>query len=168
MKIEYEVNLYKEIAKFRLNEIVEVKNRKGIRSTIHIQNITKLSWQQLQLLVSGGVDRFSKMVLLYRHYTSPQSDYNILRGTQLSDKESDEINRYVEIYKNNNFVKHHEINSYISENKLWDIFPTIRSMNDHGEEKIVAGIQPKYFEIVCRILNISGDLGSPLKSYKPY
>ncbi|OJA03805.1 hypothetical protein BGC33_00590, partial [Bathymodiolus thermophilus thioautotrophic gill symbiont] len=65
MKIEYDNNLYKEIANFKINEIVRVTNREGIMSDIHITNIIKLKWHELQLLISIGTDRFSKMVLLY-------------------------------------------------------------------------------------------------------
>ena len=32
MKIDYDVNLYKKIARLSLNEIVQVRNRKGIKS----------------------------------------------------------------------------------------------------------------------------------------
>ena len=34
--------------------------------------------------------------------------------------------------------------------------------------KEIEGIQPKYFEIVCNILKISGEKGLPLDSYKKY
>jgi len=70
LKIEYDNNLYKEIANFKINEIVRVTNRKGIMSDIHITNIIKLRWNELQLLISIGTDGFSKRVLLYREYSS--------------------------------------------------------------------------------------------------
>lgn len=66
MKFEYDLNLYKTIANFDLNEFVQVSSRKGGRRTIHITNITKLSWHELQFLVPNGSDMFSKMVLLYQ------------------------------------------------------------------------------------------------------
>ncbi|ALM66724.1 hypothetical protein FORC4_1751 [Vibrio parahaemolyticus] len=168
MKIEYDVDLYKKIARFQVNDIVEVSNRKGIRSVIHVKNITKLSWQELQLLVSGGSDRFTKMVILYQHYSNLASFSNVIRGSQLTKKESDEVKAYIDIYQLNGFVEHHEVNRYITINGIWSLFPTIRSMNDHGNGKIVEGIQPRYFEIVCKILNISGDDGTPLKGFSPY
>ena len=55
VQIEYDVELYKEMANFKVNELVQVSNRKGQRNTIQITNITRLSWQQLQLLVSQKV-----------------------------------------------------------------------------------------------------------------
>lgn len=60
------------------------------------------------------------------------------------------------------------MNDYISTNSLWDLFPTLRSMNDHGRGKLVKGIQPKYFKIICKILNITGDYGDSLKDYTAY
>ena len=168
MKIEYDVNLYKEIAKFKANDIVEVRNRKGRRSVIHVQNITKLTWQQLQLLISDGEDRFSKITLLYRYYNNTESSEKKLRGVKLSAGESDEIHKYIDIYQTKDLVQHHEVNTHITANNLWGQFPILRSMNDHGNGKVVPGIQPKYFEIVCKILNIDGDSGASLKGYKPY
>jgi hypothetical protein len=169
LKIEYDASLYREIANFRLNEVVQVSNRKGIRSTIHITNITRLSWHELQLLVSSGSDRFTKMVLLYREYSSNKEISNsLINGEHLTPDEVREINKYIKIYHNYSCSEHHEVNEIISQLKIWDDFKTIRSLNDHGEYKEIEGIQPKYFEIVCNILKISGGRGLPLDGYKKY
>lgn len=169
MKIGYDVNLYKEIANFSVNEVVKVSNRKGRQSAIHITNITKLSWQDLQLLVSAGSDKFSKMVFLYREYSSRQLvSVSVIRGKPLSQNESKEINEYIKIFCENGCTKHHEVNEIIAKSGKWDSFKTIRSLNDHGEHKEIEGIQPQYFEVVCNILRISGEKGLPLDSYKKY
>ena len=169
MKIEYDVTLYKRIANFSVNEVVQVKNRKGKRSTIHITNITQLSWQDLQLLVSNGADRFTKMVLVYQEYLSEKELSNsVLKGKPLTSDESTEINEYIKIYRSNGFTKHHEVNEFITDNKIWDNFSTVRSLNDHGQYKSIEGIQPKYFEIICNILKISGEKGMPLDGYTTY
>ncbi len=169
MKIDYDVNLYKKIARLSLNEIVQVRNRKGIKSTIRIQNITQLSWRELQLLIPDGIDRFTKMVLLYQKYvTSDGTEKLIIRGDTFTYSESKEINEYIKIYNENSFSKHFEVNDYISINNLWGKFPTIRSLNDHGKYKEIEGIQPKYFEAICQLLEISGEDGLPLDSYKKY
>jgi hypothetical protein len=167
MKIEYDDNLYKKIGRLRINDIVQVENRKGIRSTIHIQNITKLTWQELQLLVPDGANRFTKMVLLYNSYVGSDSESSI-NGERLTDVELYEISEYIRIFRENSLSRHYEVNQYISENCLWDNFSTIRSLNDHGKFKEIKGIQPKYFEIICAILGISGEDGLPLDSYKKY
>ena len=169
MKIEYDVELYKKIANFRTNEIIQVSNRKGKRSNIHITNITKLSWHELQLLISDGEDRFSKMVLLHEKYSNKNESLgSFCNGQPLTENESSEINNYIEIYNSNNFTSHHEANNFITENNLWNNFKTIRSLNDHGEHKEIEGIQPKYFEIVCGILKITGEHGLPLDQYRKY
>jgi transposase len=169
VKIEYDVKLYRKIANFRINEVVQVSNRKGQRYTIHITNITQLSWQQLQLLVSHGADRFSKMVYLYNEYSSKKEvSESVVRGKPLTKTENDEINEYIKIFRDNNLTKHHEINDMISKTDSWNKFPTIRSLNEHGKHKEIPGIQPHYFEIVCNILYISGEGGLSLDSYKKY
>lgn len=169
MKIDYDVSLYREIANFSVNKVVQVSNRKGIKSTIHITNITQLSWQNLQLLVSSGSDRFSKMVFLYREYSQQgQISESVIRGNPLSSNESKEINEYIKIFRKHGCTRHHEVNEIITKNRLWDNFKTIRSLNDHGKSKEIEGIQPQYFEVVCNILKISGDKGSPLDGYKKY
>lgn len=169
MKIEYDPGLYSEIANYSVNEIVQVENRKGKRNTIHIKNITKLSWRELQLLILDGSDRFSKMVLLYRKYTNGETLESIKqKGVALTSEETAEINYYVEIFRNHGFSKHTEANNYITDNDLWGEFKTIRSLNDHGKYREIEGIQPKYFEVICGILKISGEGGLTLDSYKRY
>ncbi len=163
MKIQYQAKLYKKIANFPINDIITITNRKGRVFNIFIGKITNLSWRNLQLLERDGDDRFSKMVLLYEKYKS-----NNQKQTKLSEKELDEISKYLEIYKNNNFFYHYEINNYISKNNMWDEFPTIRSLNNHGKGKIVHGIQPKYFKIICQTLDITDNNGDNLKDYQPY
>ena len=166
MKIEYNANLYKQIASLRLNEIVRVRNRKGRIFTIRIQNLTRLSWQELQLLSSAGEDKFSKMVALYERYSSPR--YIDSAENLLNHEEREEIQRYIEIYKTEGCNAHFQVNEYITKNNLWHNFKKIRSLNDHGEFKSIPGIQPKYFEIVCNLLKISGENGRPLDAYFTY
>ena len=169
MKIDYDVALYKEIAQFPINEIVQVYNRKGRKHTIHITCISRLTWQELQLLMPEGADRFSKMVLLYQKYaSSTASNSTQVNGVLLSKSENEEINKYISVFRDQGFTKHTVVNNYITENSLWDEFKTIRSLNDHGKHHDIEGIQPKYFEIVCSILKISGEGGAPLDSYKRY
>lgn len=169
MKIEYDVNLYRTMANYSVNEIIQVTNRKGIKSSIHINNITKLSWNELQLLVPNGSNKFTKMVLLFQKYSRAKKLSNSkINGKSLSSTETYEINEYIKIYKNNSFTKHYEVNEFITANNLWNIFVTIRSLNDHDKFKEIEGIQPKYFEIICNILSISGEKGLPLDAYKTY
>lgn len=171
--MEYDPQLYKKIANYRVNEVVTVTNRKGRRKTIHITNITQLSWQELQLLADGGKNRFGKMVFLYEKYKKQKisSDANIdsvTKGEKLNLSETDEITRYVGIFRRNDFKIHAQVNNYISEHEMWDEFSTIRSLNDHCEHKNIPGILPKYFEIICSILKINGENGKPLTKATHY
>jgi len=167
VKIEYDVALYKEIAKFKLNEVVITRSRKGKKTTIHITNITQLSWHQLQLLVREGQNKFSKMVLLYKKYSDKKPSIKLqteinYKGEELSLTEMNEIKEYVKIFNSNGCTKHHEVNLFITNNNAWGKFPTMRSLNDHAEHKKIKGILPKYFEIICEILKITGEKGAPL------
>lgn len=169
MKTEYDANLFRKIASLQLDEIIQVENRKGARTTIHVSNITKLSWRELQLLMPEGADRFSKMVLLFeRHCSAIAETAHQLRGQKLTLQETAEINAYVKIFRETGFTKHSQVNNYITDNKLWGIFPKIRSLNDHGRFTEVPGIQPKYFEIICQLSGIAGGNGLPLDAFRRY
>jgi hypothetical protein len=169
MKIGYDAGLYREIASLHLNEIVQVENRKGERTTIHITNITKLSWRELQLLMPEGADRFTKMILLFeRHRGITVKLVSPVRGQKLTHQETAEISAYVRIFRENEFRVHSQVNNYITDNDLWSAFPTIRSLNDHGRFTEVPGIQPKYFEVACELTGISSGDGLPLDAFRKY
>lgn len=167
-KFKYDPVVYRQIALFKVNEIVQMTNRKGHSSTIHITNIVKLSWHQLQLLVSCGNTKFEKQYLLYKEYSTKYRANSVLKGMSLSQGENSEIQEYIGIFKANGFSKHTQVNDYITSNNLWGNYPTIRSLNDHGEYKEIEGIEPQYFEVVCRILNISSEGGRSLDNFKKY
>jgi len=173
MKIEYDKELYIKIAMLNINEVIVTTNRKGQRKTIHITKITNLTWQELQLLVNEGADKFTKMFLLYEKYTcknvdSRESASKFFKGDKLSPSEASEIAAYVRIFQENNFKEHFQVNEYITNNDKWDEFSTIRSLNDHKEYKRIPGILPKYFEIICNLLNIGGASGRSLDSATHY
>jgi len=73
-----------------------------------------------------------------------------------------ELTEYISIFKDNAFKEHHEVNTYIDMNNMWDKFHNIRSLNDHGYSKNIKGIQPKYFKLICEELKIKGFEGAPL------
>lgn len=167
--MKYDKDLYKKIANLKLNEIVKVSNRNGWITTIHIQNITALKWNQLQLLVPGAGNSFHKMHELYKFYTKDNTPTNSKPSFDtLTSNESKEVNDYISIFKSNNLTEHFQVNKYITENGLWNNFETIRSINNHGLNKEIPGIQPKYFNIICSLLNIQGGTGSTLVGYKKY
>lgn len=167
--MEHDKNLYEKIASLRINRIVFVSNRKGRETPVIIRNITKLESKELHILVPGKGTDFEKMVALYQYYKDYGAENNQkLKNGALTESESDEVIRYVDIFKSNNFAEHFQVNKYITDNGLWNNFIKIRSLNDHWLSKDVPGIQPKYFKIICRLLDIQGGNGSPLVGYKTY
>jgi len=86
----------------------------------------------------------------------------------LTLSESNEVDQYIKIYREHNFQEHYEVNAYITRMNLWDSFPSIRSLNDHGDHKQIPGILPRLFGIICKRLNIGGSGGTPLDGSTPY
>ena len=86
----------------------------------------------------------------------------VQQDCKLSCAEIAELKEYTEIFIENKFEVHHEVNQFISEHKRWSDFSCIRSLNDHGDNKGVPGILPKFFKAVCILLGVSGDNGTPL------
>lgn len=90
------------------------------------------------------------------------------RKVTLSPAESEEVERYMEIYKRNGFEEHYEVNRYITETHSWDEYPNIRSLNDHGEHMGIPGILPRFYAIICEELEIAGAGGVPLDKATHY
>jgi hypothetical protein len=93
---------------------------------------------------------------------------NVLAQYKFTKSEPEEILRYIEIYKENKFKEHYEVNNYITINDKWDEFKSIRALNDHGQHKKVRGINRKAFAAVCEILEITDAGGEKLTNSDPY
>jgi hypothetical protein len=122
-------------------------------------------WSMYETIDAEHADR----ILLEREYIEllKTNEENkkleiISRKLRLTPKEKLEIKKYIEIYKKEKFTAHHQVNSYIDNNKLWEEFKNIRSKNDHGYTNLINGIYPKIFYAVCEILNIKDSGGEPL------
>ena len=101
-------------------------------------------------------------------HISKTEEKNFINDYKLTNKEWEQVKEYVLIFKKNSLKKHHEVNNYITNNNLWDDFSELRSMNDHGSNKVVHGITEKHFKLICEILNITGDNGAPLIKAERY
>lgn len=101
-------------------------------------------------------------------YISKSEEIKFKSKYNLPDKAWSQIKEYVFIFKKNSLRKHHEVNSHITEHGLWDNFTEIRSMNDHGNDKIVHGITRMHFKVICQILEITGGNGDPLIKSEKY
>lgn len=100
--------------------------------------------------------------LPFLHYRS--SNHDIRVGIQ----DCYEIMHYVQIYKEKSCTEQAEANNIISQERIWDEFPHIRSLNDHTIHLNVPGILPVYYAIVCKLLNIKGGRGLPLTNFRQY
>lgn len=88
--------------------------------------------------------------------------------SELTIAEIEQLINYILIFKENNYTQHWQVNQKISQKRMWDSFKDIRSYNDHGYKNNIKGILPKYFSIVCEVLEILGDDGNPLLDAKSY
>jgi len=82
--------------------------------------------------------------------------------------EAMEIHYYIRTFEENFFQNLNELNNYITENDEWEDYPSIRSLNTHQEYRNIKGIQPKYYSIVCKELEIGRGNGRLLTKYSPY
>ena len=96
-------------------------------------------------------------------------DYeSLLAKYCLSKAEMVQIKNYMAIYSEHNFKTQKESNNYITENRRWDEFPDIRSLNDHGAYTNIPGIFPKFYRITCEILKITKGNGARLTKATKY
>ena len=96
------------------------------------------------------------------------SEKRIISSYNLTSKEKSQVLEYIEIYKRESFEEHWQVNRYITNNNLWDSFSEIRSLNDHGDHKRIPGILPRFYGIVCNVLNIGGSNGASLDKSEKY
>ena len=82
----------------------------------------------------------------------------------LSQPQKVEVSRYAYIFLANGYTKHWQVNNHITNINQWDKFNEMRSLNDHGYNRLIKGIKPKYFRIICQLLEIEGFEGNPLKN----
>ena len=88
--------------------------------------------------------------------------------SSLSNKEIKQLLKYLWIYKSYHCTEHYEVNEIITEEDIWDEFKKIRSLNDHGHRRKILGIAPKYFAIICEVLEIEDAGGNPLEDWERY
>jgi hypothetical protein len=110
---------------------------------------------------ASGAKSVSKVI-------SKKEELSLKFEYKLTDKSWKQVKEYASIYRKNSLTKHHEVNNYITSNGLWGNFSEMRSMNDHGNEKVVKGITEMYFKLICELLEITGGNGDPLIKAEKY
>lgn len=80
-----------------------------------------------------------------------------------------ECQKYYDLMEKYNFSDQAKMNNYLTREKEWDNFPSIRAINNHGNYTNIRGITPKAYAKVCELMkkNISSG-GQPLTSSKQY
>jgi hypothetical protein len=114
------------------------------------------------------LDEYASGPAAIDRFISKAEEVDFKTEYELSNLEWDQVKKYVAIFNEQSLKKHHEVNEYIGTHGMWDQFSKIRSMNDHGNGKVVHGITPKHFKLVCEILKITGGDGDPLKHAERY
>ncbi|WP_449102720.1 hypothetical protein [Pseudomonas extremaustralis] len=118
--------------------------------------------------MDSWLDKYASETKSKINHISIEFERQLKLEYEVSDKAWDQVIKYVSIFRASSFNKHHQVNEHITKNGLWDDFREIRSMNNHGANKTVHGITPKYFKLVCNILEITGGGGDPLIKSEKY
>ncbi len=72
------------------------------------------------------------------------------------------------ICSGNCFIELSKANKYITKNKLWNEFSSIRALNNHGPYTRIEGIYKDYFHIVIHELGIKYGNGYRLNKSERY
>ena len=151
-KLESRV-INKEENKKRLEEYkrtkskpIEFKHKKSVTNLFNVSKTNTLNFKSL-------AQKFKK---------------NSIEKVSFSDFDF-ECEKYYEMMRSHGFHDQGQMNNYISRNKLWDDFPTIRAYNTHGSIENIKGITPHAFARVCELLGRSMSTnGRPLVNSERY
>ena len=162
--------------KIILNYLDERKNSQAVVNVISIKNNLSIADHNREII--RFIKQISEGELSIKAFKSNKTGKIILQfekvyGDDIKNEISNnnaykEIEAWIKIYKDNNFNLHYQVNNYISKHNIWDLFPTIRAHNDHGDGKVVNGILPQYYRKICIKLDIGGGQGDKLKESIPY
>ncbi|MDA0135804.1 hypothetical protein L2D36_25890 [Vibrio harveyi] len=116
----------------------------------------------LDMLESGKKSVFQYRVEKITGLSAPAS------LNELDSSTFNEILAYVTMFVQLRFKEHWQVNNVISKTNSWHQYPNIRSINTHRNGKQVEGIHPEYYALICEILDITGDNGTPLVHSRRY
>jgi len=141
----------------------ELDNAKSKNKKLHEQ-LLELKSAVLTSISKKAHSSLKKELIaeVYKAITGSYDERATLELYELTPKEIVQVIRYIAIFKRNNFNEHWQVNEFISNRNAWDQFDELRSNNRHANDFVAKGIYPKYFAIVCEILDIGGDGGSHL------
>lgn len=85
-----------------------------------------------------------------------------------SDDAWGEIISYVALMNRLGIRDQGKCNEYITRAGLWDEYPNIRAMNDHGYGREIEGITRSAYSLVCKLINLKNGFGAPLLQSRKY
>ncbi|MCJ8296287.1 MAG: hypothetical protein MJK15_17960 [Colwellia sp.] len=162
----------------KLNKEIKLKNMSLERQKKNYENVVRLTKENKYLstklaqtedtltLASKSLNIRAKQPSPVARKRSPVEE--VMFEHDINHQEASEVLAYVDIFNDNNYKEHWQVNEYINNRNMWDRFFNIRSMNTHENQYTVQGIKPAFYRIVCNVLNINGDGGSRLISSESY
>jgi hypothetical protein len=98
----------------------------------------------------------------------PPTRRPVRANNSLDLDEAAELVNYCTLFVTQGFKQHWDVNAYLDKTDQWNHFPIIRSRNTHQNGYTVNGIHKRCYAIVCQILSLEGDGGSPLQMVEDY
>jgi hypothetical protein len=112
--------------------------------------------------------RFAKDSPLGQTVTPTKYANQFRQSSTFDMDELGELVKYCTLFISRGFKRHWDVNEFIEKNNAWGDFPIMRSHNTHTNGYTVNGIHKRFYAIVCRVLNLDGDGGSPLLRIEDY
>lgn len=86
--------------------------------------------------------------------TSLQNRINACAFHPLKQVEVNELTKFLEIYYQYELTELWMVNEVITKAQIWDVFPSIRSVNTFNSSYKAKGIQPKFFAIASNVAQL--------------
>lgn len=143
------------------------KQKRAFHSEIEALKCSQEEWVQVEaqlkktiVQLRATIETLESQKPLIQHRLSSMSSFTLA--------EVRELTAYCGLFIKHGFQRHWDVNEYLDKTNGWGNFPTIRSLNTHANGYTVNGILKRYYAIVCEILEIGSDNGTPLISSDHY
>ncbi len=158
---------------YDVNNIPRLEER--FETALEAQEYAK---KNLSVIITRAFD--NNGYIIKTNYNSPEQttldknikfnvDINLLHEiANITPAQLREIISYISIFLNNGFNKLYKVNKFISNYNRWDDFSNIRSKNDYDSCKEVEGINPQFFSIVSKLLQINNTSSRKLDKAKKW
>ncbi|MCE7556445.1 hypothetical protein [Aliivibrio fischeri] len=161
----------------RLVDLVEHPELRKLKEELVNVKAENANLKKENVALSAEKDSLNALLNMFESGDKSVSQYRVEKITglpapvslnELDSSTFNEILAYVTMFVQLRFKEHWQVNNLISKMNSWNQYPNIRSINTHRNGKEVEGIYPEYYALVCEILNIMGDNGTPLVHSRRY